>query len=101
VLLLTVRKFFCRVNSCPRKVFTERLPDLLEASSRLTTRLRTAVQSMGCIRTAKAGERLSKGLSMPHLSYYHPALPVSAPHSCSFDGRSGEPGRTHDLRNEM
>jgi transposase len=46
-LLLTVRKFFCRLKSCPRKVFTERLPDLLEPSSRLTIRLRTAVQVMG------------------------------------------------------
>jgi transposase len=51
-LLLTVCKFFCRLNSCPRKVFTERLPDLLEPSSRLTIRLRTAVQRMGCITTA-------------------------------------------------
>src|SRR5438874_9556652 len=39
-LLFTVRKFFCRNPTCSRKVFTQRLPDLLEDSSRLTKRLR-------------------------------------------------------------
>src|SRR5438128_8146798 len=34
--LLSVKKFFCRVESCPRKIFTERLPELIEPSSRLT-----------------------------------------------------------------
>src|SRR4051812_49276896 len=33
-LVLTVRKFFCRAPTCPRKVFAERLPQLLESSSR-------------------------------------------------------------------
>src|SRR6516165_4537829 len=37
-LLLTVKKFFCREASCPRKIFTERLADLIEVSSRLTKR---------------------------------------------------------------
>ena len=45
-LLLSVKKFFCRVASCPRKIFTERLPELIEPSSRLTTRLRTLVQAI-------------------------------------------------------
>src|SRR5215469_16639302 len=38
-LLLTVKKFFCRVPQCPRKIFTERLPELIKPSSRLTSRL--------------------------------------------------------------
>jgi transposase len=41
-LVFTVRKFFCRNPQCSRKVFTERLPDFIEASSRLTKRLRAA-----------------------------------------------------------
>jgi transposase len=57
-LLLTVRKFFCREASCSRKVFTERLPELLEPSSRLTTRLRSAVQEIGLATCGKGGERL-------------------------------------------
>src|SRR5690242_12782196 len=46
-LLLTVKKFVCQQAECPRKIFTERLPDLIEVSSRLTKRLRSAVQEIG------------------------------------------------------
>jgi transposase len=46
-LVLTVRQFFCRNPDCSRKVFTERLPDFIAASSRLTRRLRTSVQEIG------------------------------------------------------
>jgi transposase len=45
-LLLTVKKFFCRQPECQRKIFVERLPDLVEVWSRLTMRLRTAVQEI-------------------------------------------------------
>jgi transposase len=58
-LLLSVKKFFCREPSCQRKIFAERLPDLLEVSSRLTKRLRTAVQDIGFATCGKGGERLS------------------------------------------
>jgi len=64
-LLLTVRKFFCRNPNCSRKVFTERLPDFIEASSRLTKRLRTAVQDVGFATCGKGGECLSEKLGMP------------------------------------
>jgi transposase len=63
-LLLTVRKFFCRNPSCPRKVFTERLPDLIEVSSRLTKRLRSAAQEIGFATCGKGGERLSRKLGI-------------------------------------
>lgn len=58
-LLLTVKKFFCREPTCQRKIFVERLPDLIEASSRLTKRLRTVVQDIGFATCGKGGERLS------------------------------------------
>jgi transposase len=64
-LLLTVKKFFCRVASCPRKIYTERIPELLQSSSRLTTRLRSAVQEVGFASCCKAGERLCSKLGMP------------------------------------
>src|ERR1700737_4839329 len=57
-LVLTVRKFFCRNPGCSRKVFTERLPDFIAASSRLTKRLRTAVQDIGFATSGKGGEQL-------------------------------------------
>jgi transposase len=64
-LVLTVRKFFCRNPDCSGKVFTERLPDFLEVSSRLTKRLRTSVQEIGFAICGKGGERLSDKLGMP------------------------------------
>src|SRR5512135_1238434 len=64
-LVLTVRKFFCRNPNCSRKVFTERLPDFIEASSRLTKRLRTSVQEIGFATGGKGGERLSDKLGIP------------------------------------
>src|SRR5437588_7523219 len=63
-LVFTVRKFFCRNPDCTRKVFTERLADFIEASSRLTKRLRTAVQDVGFATCGKGGERLSDKLAM-------------------------------------
>ncbi len=64
-LILTVRKFFCRNLNCHRKVFTERLPDFIEVSSRLTTRMRTGVQEIGFETSGKGGERLGNKLAMP------------------------------------
>ena len=63
-LLLSVKKFFCRVASCPRKIFTERLPELLEPSSRLTTRLRTIVQAICSAFNAQGGARLAEQLGI-------------------------------------
>ena len=63
-LVFTVRKFFCRNPDCSRKVFTERLPDFIETSSRLTKRLRTGVQEIGFATCGKGGERLSDKLGM-------------------------------------
>jgi len=63
--VFTVRKFFCRNPDCGRKVFTERLPDFIEASSRLTKRLRTAVQDIGFATCGKGGEHLSDKLAIP------------------------------------
>ena len=64
-LVFTVRKYFCRNPDCCRKVFTERLPDFIETSSRLTKRLRTAVQNIGFATCGKGGERLGDKLGMP------------------------------------
>jgi len=64
-LLLTVKKFFCRVADCPRKVFVERLPDLIAVSSRLTMRLRSAVQEISLASCGKGGERLAGKLGIP------------------------------------
>ncbi len=64
-LLLTVKKFFCREATCERKIFTERLPDLIAVSSRLTLHLRSAVQEISLATSGKGGERLAGKLGMP------------------------------------
>jgi transposase len=38
-LALTVRKFVCDTPACPRKIFTERLPALVQSYARMTNRL--------------------------------------------------------------
>ncbi len=38
-VLLAVRKFFCDMPTCPRKIFTERLAPLVAPSARMTVRL--------------------------------------------------------------
>jgi hypothetical protein len=59
-LLLSVRKFFCRAATCPRKIFTEQLPELIKPSSRLTTRLRTLMQAITSALNGKGGARLGE-----------------------------------------
>lgn len=63
-LELSVKKFFCREKECSQKIFTERLPEFLEPSSRLTARLRTIVQAIVGAFNAKAGARLGTQLGI-------------------------------------
>lgn len=66
-LLLSVHTFFCREPTCPRKVFTERLPDLLRPYSRFTTCLRTLIQAIGLAFNGQGGARLARQCGI-HLS---------------------------------
>lgn len=72
-LLLSVKKFFYRVATCSQKIFTERLPELIEPSSRLTTRLRTIVQAMCAAFNAKGGARLGVqlGIHLSRMTFLH------------------------------
>ena len=45
--LLSVRKFFCDVPTCPRKIFTERLVPFVAPRARVTQRLFQIVQVIG------------------------------------------------------
>ena len=46
-LLLGVRKFRSSQRQCPRRIFTERLPDLVEPYARKTTRLYEVLEMVG------------------------------------------------------
>ena len=62
---LTVRKFLCRNRACGRRIFTERLPDLVAAYARHTHRLVTALRAIGMALGGKAGARLAARLRLP------------------------------------
>ena len=80
-LLLCVKKFFCQVTTCSRRIFTERLPELIEPSSRLTTRLRTIVQAICAAFNAKGGARLGEqlGISLSRRTFLHSLLLLPTP----------------------
>ena len=62
---LTVRKFVCRNLHCTRRIFTERVPELVAAYARKTQRLIAALQAIGVALGGQAGARLSKRLGLP------------------------------------
>jgi transposase len=64
-LQLTVRKFRCRNPSCARRMFTERLPDLVAADGRHTHRLATALRAIGLALGGNAGARRAARLRLP------------------------------------
>lgn len=59
ILALTVRKFVCGIPTCSRKIFTERLPGLVESYARMTTRLTALVQALGLVTGGQKGTRLA------------------------------------------
>ena len=60
---LWVRKYFCRHPACPRKVFTERLPEIVIPYGRRTERLKHQLEALALALGGKAGERLSTHLN--------------------------------------
>ena len=58
-VLLAVRKFFCDMPTCPRKIFTERLAPLVAPSARMTARLFQMVQIIGLATGGRLGVRVT------------------------------------------
>jgi transposase len=59
---LMVRKFVCRNPTCARRIFTERLPDLVAPSARNTHQLITVLRAIGIALGGQAGARLAARL---------------------------------------
>src|SRR5256884_1021826 len=57
ILALTVRKFVCSTPGCPRRIFTERLPGLVDSYARMTSRLIALVQALGLVAGGQMGTR--------------------------------------------
>ena len=63
-LFLTVRKFYCRNALCERKIFTERLPELVGPWAKMTIRYCQQLTSVGLATCGKGGTRLAARLGM-------------------------------------
>lgn len=63
-LILHVRKFFCDTAHCVRKIFAERLPQLVAPWAQMTTRLRQGMQDIGLATCGRLGARLASRLGM-------------------------------------
>ena len=62
---LAVWKFVCRHLTCPRRLFTERVPELVAPDARKTHRLIAALQALGVALGGQAGAGLSKRIGLP------------------------------------
>lgn len=63
-LRLTTRRFFCLCEVCPRRTFTERIPELTAPYARRTRRLFEALQALARALGGEGGSRLAHRLGM-------------------------------------
>ncbi|MGI8586118.1 MAG: ISL3 family transposase [Chloroflexia bacterium] len=64
-LRLTVRKFRCGNRACARRVFTERLPELVAPYARQTQRCQRVLRAIGLALGGQAGAQLAAQLGLP------------------------------------
>jgi transposase len=62
---LHVRKWFCDSPTCPRRIFTERLPTVVAPWARRTLRLAQRLLASGLALGGEAGARLAARLGLP------------------------------------
>src|SRR5581483_6399412 len=102
VLHLRTRRFFCRVASCRRRIFTERLPALMAPWARRTQRLdayllRDAIDvggAPGARHAAAQGAPISP-TTLLRLVHALPLPPVGAVHVLGVDDFARRRGRTY------
>jgi transposase len=63
-LILHVRKFFCDRADCVRKIFTERLPQLVAPWAQMAIRLGQAIAAIGLASCRRLGARLASRLGI-------------------------------------
>ena len=64
-LRVQARRFRCATRDCPRRVFTERLPDVAGPRARRTARLADIQRHIGLALGGEAGSRLAVRLTVP------------------------------------
>lgn len=91
-LVLRVRRFFCDVAPCPRKIFVERWAPMVLPYARRTTQLAEMLQAIAFAAGGHGGARLAATLRMPtsirtllRLMHAHALPPLPAPHVVGID----------------
>lgn len=99
---LHTRRFFCPNPTCPRRVFTERLPTLTTPSARRTTRLTALLQRVGLALGGEPGTRLAQALGCPtsartllRLVRATPDPPSATPQHVGIDDFAFRKGHTY------
>src|SRR2546421_9431682 len=62
LLIMHVRRFFCKRSTCAQKIFVERLPDLCRPHAQRTKRLQEALRQLGLKGGGQAGADLGSEL---------------------------------------
>jgi transposase len=64
-VVVQARRFRCSYSSCPRRIFAERMPDLVAPHARKSQGLRQALEQIGFTAGGEGGARLAQQLGMP------------------------------------
>ena len=82
IIILVVGKFFCLNETCPQRIFTERLPAVVAAwarrTARYTDRLKAMVLSLGGAASARLSHQMGYGYSRNSLLRLIASLPLPA-----------------------
>ncbi|HJZ53794.1 MAG TPA: hypothetical protein VKE74_02490 [Gemmataceae bacterium] len=65
VIRITACRFYCRHPGCPRRIFCERLPGLVDPHARTTRRLTDLHRLIGFALGGEPGSRLAEELAAP------------------------------------
>jgi transposase len=80
IIILLVGKFFCLNNTCPRRIFTERLPAVVAAwarrTARYTDRLKAMALALGGAAAARLSHQMGYGYSRNSLLRLITSLPL-------------------------
>src|SRR5918998_2305621 len=101
-LHLTVRRFVCPEPTCPRKIFTERLPDVAAPYARRTLRVQDLLLALGFALGGEAGARQCarwriavSAATLLQLLRQHAPAPGPTPRVLGVDEFARRKGRTY------
>jgi transposase len=99
---LTVSKWFCSTEACPRRIFTERLPTLVAPWARRTQRLADRQRMIGLTVAGTAGARVATEVDQPtsrhtilRLVRQTPEREMPPPRHLGVDDWAQRKGRTY------